>query len=94
MNTEKVHLIQLIDRLPDSLVRTVLDFVDFLLWKQGHQPQDSPLSEAGPSSEDVVWLNSDLSNLGAHEPYAWTEGELEQGKPIKYIPDKGFVIEE
>ena len=39
-------------------------------------------------------LDSDLSNLGAHEPYEWAEGELEQGKPIKYIPGKGFVIEE
>lgn len=94
MNTEKIRLIQLIDRLPDSLVRTVLDFVDFLLWKQGRQPQDSSLSEADPSSEDLAWLNSNLSNLDAHEPYAWAEGELEQGKPIKYIPDKGFVIEE
>ena len=94
MNTEKIRLIQLIDRLPDSLVRTVLDFVDFLLWKQGHQPQDSSLSEAGLSSEDLAWLNSDLSNLGAHEPYEWADGELEQGKPIKYVPDKGFVIEE
>jgi len=37
---------------------------------------------------------SDLSNLGAHEPSEWAEGELEQGKPIKYIPGKGFVVEE
>jgi hypothetical protein len=94
MNTEKIRLIQLIDRLPDSLVRTVLDFVDFLLWKQGRQPQNSSLSEADPSSEDLAWLNSNLSNLDAHEPYEWAEGELEQGKPIKYVPDKGFVIEE
>jgi len=94
MNTEKIRLIQIIDSLPDSLVRTVLDFVDFLLWKQGQYQHDSLRSNEVPSSEDLAWFNSNFSNLDAHEPYEWSEGELEQGKPIKYIPDKGFVIEE
>jgi hypothetical protein len=34
MNADKLRLIQQIDRLPDSLLQQVFDFVDFLLWKQ------------------------------------------------------------
>ncbi|NER38802.1 MAG: hypothetical protein F6J93_33420 [Oscillatoria sp. SIO1A7] len=39
------------------------------------------------------WLNSDLSGLGEYEPYEWETGELEEGKPVKYVEGVGLVIE-
>ena len=30
---------------------------------------------------DRAWLESDLSGLGAFEPYPWGEGELDEGDP-------------
>jgi hypothetical protein len=94
MNAEKIRLIQRIDRLPDSLIRPVFDFVEFLLWRQKASSEDTASTEDGPNAEDLAWLNSDLSNLGAYEPYEWAEGELEEGKPVTYVPGKGFVIGE
>ena len=94
MNAEKIRLIQRIDRLPDSLIKPVFDFVDFLLWRQKAGSEDAALTEDGPNAEDLAWLNSDLSILGAYEPYEWAEGELEEGKPITYVLGKGFVIVE
>jgi len=94
MNSDKIRLIQAIDRLPDSLIKPVVDFVEFLLWRQKAGSEDIASAENGPNAEDSAWLNSDLSNLGAYEPYEWAEGELKEGKPVKYIPGKGLVIEE
>lgn len=92
MNPDKAHLIQCIDRLPDSLIKPVVDFVEFLLWRQKAASEDTALAENSPNAEDLAWLNSDLSSLGAYAPYEWAEGELEEGKPITYVPGKGFVI--
>jgi len=94
MNADKLRLKQQIDRLPDSLLQQVFDFVDFLLWKQKANTQTLESSEVVPTQEESTWLNSDLSNLGAIEPYEWAKGELEQGKAISYVPGKGLVIEE
>jgi hypothetical protein len=94
MNTDKTRLLEKINRLPDHLIEQVLTFVEFLLWQQNPARPLVPHPDNAPNAEDQAWLDSDLSNLGAHEPYEWAEGELEQGKPIKYIPGKGFIIEE
>lgn len=94
MSAEKIRLIQRINHLPDSLIKPVFDFVDFLLWRQKARSEDTTLTEDDPNTEDLAWLNSDLSNLGAYEPYEWAEGELEEGKPVRYVPGKGLVIEE
>jgi hypothetical protein len=94
MNSDKIRLIQAIDRLPDSLIKPVVDFVEFLLWREQAASEDTALAENSPNAEDSAWLNADLSNLGAYEPYEWAEGELEEGNPVKYIPGKGLVIEE
>jgi hypothetical protein len=85
MNAEKIRLIQRIDRLPDSLIRPVFDFVEFLLWRQKASSEVTASTEDGTNAEDLAWLNSDLSNLGAYEPYEWAEGELEQSQPIRYV---------
>ena len=42
---------------------------------------------------DRTWMESDLSRLGEFEPYEWEEGELEEGKPVRYEPGIGFVVE-
>jgi hypothetical protein len=94
MNVDKIRLLQQIDRLPEHLLKQVLNFVEFLLWQQNSTRSPAPFPTTTPTPADQAWLDYGLSNLGAHEPYEWAEGELEQGKPIKYIPGKGFVIEE
>lgn len=94
MSVDKLHLIEQIDRLPDSLLQQVDDFVNFLIWQQKVQPQKPSLSKVQPDQEDFAWLNSDLSNLDQHEPYEWAEGELEQGTPLKYVGGQGLVVEE
>jgi len=92
MNTDKARLLEKIDCLPDHLLKQVLDFVKFLLWQQNSIRPPAPLTTNAPTPADQAWLDPDLSNLGAHEPYEWAESELEQGKPVKYIPGKGFII--
>ena len=42
---------------------------------------------------DRSWMESDLSRLGEFEPYEWEEGELEEGKPVRYEPGVGFIVE-
>lgn len=44
--------------------------------------------------EDRAWMEGDLSRLGEFEPYEWEEGELEQGRPVRYEPGVGIVIED
>jgi hypothetical protein len=43
--------------------------------------------------QDRTWMESDLSRLGEFEAYEWKEGELEEGKPVRYEPGVGFVVE-
>jgi hypothetical protein len=31
---------------------------------------------------DQAWMESDLSHLGAYEPYHWQDGELDEGEPL------------
>lgn len=42
---------------------------------------------------DRAWMEGDLSRLGEFEPYEWGEGEVEEGKPVRYEPGVGFVVE-
>jgi hypothetical protein len=44
--------------------------------------------------QERSWLDSDLSRLGEFEPYDWQLGEIEAGKPVKYIPSVGMVVDE
>lgn len=43
---------------------------------------------------DQSWMEGDLSRLGEFEPYEWEEGEFEQGRPVRYEPGVGIVIED
>ena len=59
---------------------TVKDWVEEMLYR------------ALELEEDRAWLESDLSRLGEVEPYEWEEGELEQGKPVRYEPGVGVFV--
>ncbi len=85
------EILNKLHHLPEANVREVLDFVEFLAWRSNHSStnQQEELEE-----QDKVWRESDLSNLGSYEPYDWQHGELEAGKPIRYVPGVGLVIEE
>jgi len=52
---------------------------------------DFGLSE---NTTDQDWLEGDLSNLDEYEPYNWGDIDpLTLGKVIKYVSDRGFVVE-
>ena len=68
MNVDKTRLLEAIDRLPDHLLKQVLNFVEFLLWQQNTTRSPALPPDNAPNAEDQVWLDSDLSNLSAHEP--------------------------
>src|SRR5207253_3158321 len=75
-------------RLKRFSKRDVLDFLS--RFKKG----SSDLVAAGKKTkEDHLWLDSDLSNLGEYGSYEWSPGELENGKPMRFVPGKGFLIE-
>ena len=43
---------------------------------------------------DRAWMESDLSRLGEFDLYEWEQGEIEEGKPVRYEPSAGgFVVE-
>lgn len=49
--------------------------------------------KAGSATDaDRVWLESDLS--GPLPPYEWGLGGPPKGKPVRYVPGVGLVIEE
>lgn len=38
---------------------------------------------------DHAWLEQDVSQLGAYEPYQWGEGELDEGEPVVSAQARG-----
>jgi len=78
-----------------KLWRTTGEAVDEFL--RGRPGASGGPGEAAPEKEDVgssMWLETDLSRLGEIEPYDWAPGEIEQGKPLRFVPGKGVVIGE
>jgi hypothetical protein len=45
------------------------------------------------TDEDHDWLESDLSQLSAYEPYDWGETDPAAGLPIVYLRQGGFIVE-
>lgn len=89
-NRERLH--ELADHLPELLAGEVVDFAEFLAAKSGRRAGNA---ETDPELEaqDRAWLDSDLSGLGDLEPYDWGPGGPPEGKPVRYVPGEGFVIE-
>ena len=51
-------------------------------------------SELSENIVDQNWLENDFSHLDEYEPYHWGDLDpLTLGKPIKYDPDQGFMVE-
>ncbi len=95
-DTLRERIFEKIERLPETTLVEVLDFVEFVEWRK-FKNRETRVSESNQDvqlEEDIAWLDSDLSNLGSYEPYDWQPGELEAGLPIKYIPGQGVVIVE
>lgn len=91
MNLIKAKILEKLEILPETELREVLDFVDFLNWRQNNQKKSSPISsEAIRDDIDNNWLQSDLSNLSEYEPLDWQPGELDDALPVKYIPGQGM----
>ena len=77
--TTREELHDLVDRLPDSVTDEAARLLATL--------QD------GPTEEDRAWMDSDLSRLGEFEPYEWGPAGPPEGRPIRYVPGRGPVIE-
>ncbi len=83
-----------LEKLPETELERVLEFVTFLEWRKNNNNQLSSVANEQLLEEDENWLETDLSNLGSYEPYEWQPGELDEGLPIKYLSGKGIVIVE
>lgn len=44
-----------------------------------------------PESEDLSWLEADLADL---PPYDWGPEGPPAGRPVRYLPGVGLVVEE
>ncbi len=50
--------------------------------------------ELSENTSDQDWLEGDISSLGEYELYDWNNCDpLKLGKPVKYVPDIGFIVE-
>jgi hypothetical protein len=96
MSSLKATIVQQLDYLPDSALKQVLDFVEFLNWRKttNRQINSKLIDEKSDKKENIAWLEVDLSNLGEYDLYEWQLEELEQGLPIEIDSQKGIVIVE
>lgn len=82
--TTRDELHRLVDQLPDG----ELDRIARVLREVCADVEDA----SGMTAEDRAWLESDLSNLAAYEPYDWGENGPPAGKPVLYEPGRGPVV--
>ncbi len=94
MDSVKQKIVDKLERLPDSTLQEILNFVDFLEWRKGTGEDffSSQITDKLQEESDEEWLESDLSNLGSYESYDWQPGEMDEGLPVKYVPGVGVVI--
>lgn len=78
--TSRERLHQIVDQLPEATVEEAERLLESL---------KNPLE-----SEDRAWLGSDLSGLGLNEPYDWRTAGPPEGRPVRYVPRIGFVVED
>lgn len=84
--TTKEHLHQLVDQLPDSKTEAAGQLLEVLAAGDDF--------EEGMTAEDRAWLESDLSDEGALEPYDWGPAGPPRGNPVRYVPGVGLVVDE
>jgi hypothetical protein len=65
MSSLKAKIVQQLDCLPDNSLKQVLDFVEFLNWRETTNSEiNSTLIPENLDKKDIAWLETDLSNLG------------------------------
>lgn len=67
-----------------------------LLKSSGHLSSiqnDSPILSTNKTAEDLAWLELEIGPSFGDDVYEWEEGELEDGKSIKFVPGVGLVID-
>lgn len=74
--------------------REVLDFIN--RFKKGPLPSIPQANHAALELEtdDQTWFNADASKLAEYGSYSWKPGEIEKGKPVRFVAGKGFLIED
>lgn len=85
MDSLKEKIVEKLESLPEMALQEVLDFLDFVVWRNQTR-ENSSLSVAGDDlreEQDAAWLETDLSNLGSYDPYDWEPGEIDEGLPVE-----------
>ncbi|AIS52627.1 hypothetical protein TKV_c14580 [Thermoanaerobacter kivui] len=80
-NTLKKKVIDAIEKLPEDKIAEVIDFIEYLKLKEEKEKM---------YEEDRDWLDADLADL---PDYDWGTNGLPKGKPVKYIPGIGLIVE-
>lgn len=93
--TDKDRLRELIERIPEGCEREAEIRLLALLAGLSvplQPPVGSEADEDGKTPEDRAWMDADLSHLGDFEPYEWGPSGPPEGRPIEYVPGRGFVV--
>ena len=53
---------------------------------------ETPKTLPNIDAESRAWLDADL--VGELPPYEWGEEGIPKGKPIRYDPEKGFMVQD
>ncbi len=75
---------RLVDQLPDH----ELDRIAGVLREISADVEDA----SGMTAEDRAWLESDLPDLAAYEPYDWGENGPPAGKPVRTLPSHRSAV--
>jgi len=65
MSSLKAKIVKQLDYLPETALKQVWDFIEFLTWrKKNREANSSEVDESLEKKQDKGWLETDLSNLG------------------------------
>jgi len=75
----KKRAIEIIKRLPERKVAKIIGFLEYIDQKYEEEVR-----------EDRAWLDASLENF---PPYDWGEEGPPKGRPVKYVPGIGLIVE-
>lgn len=76
----KKKAIEIIKKLPERKVAKIVEFLEYI-----NQKYEKEIKE------DRAWLDASLDNF---PPYDWGKEGPPEGKPVKYVPGIGLIVEE
>ena len=82
--TTKQELHQLVESLPEEQLAAAARLLAELAETTAEVPADE---------ETAAWLSADLSRMADIEPFEWGPAGKPPGRPLKYVPSRGLVIE-